>query len=378
MPPSGRDRFCAGDLKLMDGASRGGIEELRASADAIAKIAKKISGLQLGDKQVLRSSPAQPPREIFLQLLGHELDWRLQEGDAAVQELLQLGFIDPVTSASAGKRFETLSIRAFLRFIPLSPWMSTPKILPLSDTSTNWLHKSARKWAKTFADSAARCLSSTCAHVLADVTTCAADSGASRRFCAYNHKRPLDPVSPEDFKHACERMRALKDCVLRQRVMSSGAVIMEHVSVHTLARQRQQDLAEFAGAKERNGQGVSADEVCEMLPSTRTLVFFQAVTLKFVASTLCHFFALQLFKARGERASFVMALEELKEAEQNGCRFFLDAYIIFSCTVIGFTFLLTPPSPPFPPSPPSVCCCVTTVCKACAFTQTFGRRTPPS
>ena len=42
----------AGDLKLMDGASRGGIEELRASADAIAKIAKKISSLQLGDKQV--------------------------------------------------------------------------------------------------------------------------------------------------------------------------------------------------------------------------------------------------------------------------------------------------------------------------------------
>ena len=36
----------------MDGASRGGIEQLRASADAIAKIAKKISSLQLGDKQV--------------------------------------------------------------------------------------------------------------------------------------------------------------------------------------------------------------------------------------------------------------------------------------------------------------------------------------
>ena len=35
----------------MDGASRGGIEELKASADSIAKIAKKISGLKLGDKQ---------------------------------------------------------------------------------------------------------------------------------------------------------------------------------------------------------------------------------------------------------------------------------------------------------------------------------------
>ena len=68
-------------------------------------------------------------------------------------------------------------------------------------------------------------------------------------------------------------MRELKDGVLRQRVMSSGAVIMEHVSVHTLARQRQQDLAVFAGAKERNGQGVSADEVCEMPPSTRSFIF---------------------------------------------------------------------------------------------------------
>jgi hypothetical protein len=67
-------------------------------------------------------------------------------------------------------------------------------------------------------------------------------------------------VSPEDFKRACERLSELKDCVLRQRTMSSGAVIMEHVSVPH-ARQRQKELAEFAGAKERGGQGVSADEV---------------------------------------------------------------------------------------------------------------------
>jgi hypothetical protein len=40
-------------LKLVDGASKGGIEELKASADSIAKIAKKISALSLGDKQVV-------------------------------------------------------------------------------------------------------------------------------------------------------------------------------------------------------------------------------------------------------------------------------------------------------------------------------------
>ena len=81
------------------------------------------------------------------------------------------------------------------------------------------------------------------------------------RFCAYNHKRPLDPVSPDDFKRACERMSQLKDGMLRQRTMSCGAVIIEHVSVHAQARQRQKDLAEFAGAKERKGQGASAEEV---------------------------------------------------------------------------------------------------------------------
>jgi hypothetical protein len=43
--------------------------------------------------------------------------------------------------------------------------------------------------------------------------------------------------------------------------MSSGAVILEHVSVQAEARQRLQQLAAFAGAKERKGQGVSADEV---------------------------------------------------------------------------------------------------------------------
>ena len=43
--------------------------------------------------------------------------------------------------------------------------------------------------------------------------------------------------------------------------MSSGAVIVEHASVHTQARQRQRDLADFAGAQERRGLGVSADEV---------------------------------------------------------------------------------------------------------------------
>ena len=36
-------------------------------------------------------------------------------------ELLQLGFIDPVTSASAGKRFETLSARTFSHFNPRPP-----------------------------------------------------------------------------------------------------------------------------------------------------------------------------------------------------------------------------------------------------------------
>lgn len=199
-----------GDLKLVNGASRGGIEELKASADSIAKIAKKISGLKLGDKQ---------------------------EGDAAVQELLQLGFIDPVTSASAGKQyFDKMALQ-------ISEQMSEDVrrlggALPLIDL-----------------------------------------------FCAYNHKRPLDPVSPDDFKRACERMSQLKDGMLRQRTMSSGAVIIEHVSVHAQARQRQKDLAEFAGAKERKGQGASAEE---------------------------------LFKARGERSSFVLALEELKEAEQQG------------------------------------------------------------
>jgi len=80
-------------------------------------------------------------------------------------------------------------------------------------------------------------------------------------------------------------MHELKDCALRQRTMSSGAVIVEHCSVHAQARQRQRQLAEFAGAKERRGMGVSADEVC---------------------------------KARGERSSFVLALEELKEAELKG------------------------------------------------------------
>ena len=90
-------------------------------------------------------------------------------------------------------------------------------------------------------------------------------------------------------------MHELKDCALRQRAcarsfvtsaavarvcvlhiallrvcvayrtcagtMSSGAVIVEHCSVHAQARQRQRQLAEFAGAKERRGRGVSADEV---------------------------------------------------------------------------------------------------------------------
>ena len=40
-----------------------------------------------------------------------------QEGDAAVQELLQLGFIDPVTSASAGKRY-TRIVNASTRLAP--------------------------------------------------------------------------------------------------------------------------------------------------------------------------------------------------------------------------------------------------------------------
>ncbi len=68
-------------------------------------------------------------------------------------------------------------------------------------------------------------------------------------------------MSPDDFKRACERMSQLKDCMLRPRTMSSGAVIIEHVSVRAQTRQRQKDLAEFAGAKERKGQGASAEEV---------------------------------------------------------------------------------------------------------------------
>ena len=40
-----------------------------------------------------------------------------QEGDSAVQELLQLGFIDPVTSASAGKRY-ALIVDAWARLAP--------------------------------------------------------------------------------------------------------------------------------------------------------------------------------------------------------------------------------------------------------------------
>jgi hypothetical protein len=42
-----------GELKLVNCAAKGGIEELRASADAIAKIAKKISSLNLGEKHVM-------------------------------------------------------------------------------------------------------------------------------------------------------------------------------------------------------------------------------------------------------------------------------------------------------------------------------------
>ncbi len=80
-------------------------------------------------------------------------------------------------------------------------------------------------------------------------------------------------MSPEDFKRACERMCELKDGVLRLRQMSSGAVIVEHVSIHTLARQRQKGLADFAGAKERNGQGVSADEVTKMLLRVACITF---------------------------------------------------------------------------------------------------------
>jgi hypothetical protein len=57
--------------------------------------------------------------------------------------------------------------------------------------------------------------------------------------------------------------------------MSSGAVIVEHISVHTQARQRQKDLADFAGANERKGQGVSADEVCDIYRSLRSAFLFE-------------------------------------------------------------------------------------------------------
>ena len=118
-------------------------------------------------------------------------------------------------------------------------------------------------------------------YVFSTMTVTACD--ATVRFCAYNHKRPLDPVSPEDFKRACERMSELKDCVLRQRTMSSGAVIMEHVSVYAQARQRQMALAEFAGAKERKGQGVSADEVRE----TRYVCALRCIRCCFPSSAIC-------------------------------------------------------------------------------------------
>ncbi len=135
-----------GDLKLVDGASRGGIEELRASADSIAKIAKKISGLQLGDRQVLCC--VNRPTTSVSKNLFHSIF--LQEGDSTVQELLQLGFIDPVTSASAGKRC-------------VSKQPSQPSACDvLLDISKNWLCKSARKWAKKCASSEALYRSLTC------------------------------------------------------------------------------------------------------------------------------------------------------------------------------------------------------------------------
>ena len=136
----------AGDLKLVDGASRGGIEELRASADSIAKIAKKISGLQLGDRQVpccLKRVTTTVSENLFHSMF-------LQEGDSTVQELLQLGFIDPVTSASAGKRCASKQ-----------PSQPSACDVPL-DISKNWLCKSARKWAKKCASSEALYRSSTC------------------------------------------------------------------------------------------------------------------------------------------------------------------------------------------------------------------------
>ncbi len=57
-------------------------------------------------------------------------------------------------------------------------------------------------------------------YVFSTITVAACD--ATVRFFAYNHKQPLDPVSPKGFVRACERMGELKDCVLRQRTMSSG------------------------------------------------------------------------------------------------------------------------------------------------------------
>ena len=137
----------AGDLKLVDGASRGGIEELRARADSIAKIAKKISGLQLGDRQVpcfVKRAATSVSETLFHSIF-------LQEGDSTVQKLLQLGFIDPVTSASAGKRCASKQ-----------PSQPSACDVPL-DISKNWLCKSARKWAKKCASSEALYLSLTCA-----------------------------------------------------------------------------------------------------------------------------------------------------------------------------------------------------------------------
>ncbi len=74
---------------------------------------------------------------------------------------------------------------------------------------------------------------------------------------------------------------------------------------------------------------------------------------------------MQLFKARGERSSFVLALEELKEAEQQGYW-----HVISTVCVSRPLSIVLANAPPFF----SASCCVTTACKACAFTPMFGRR----
>jgi hypothetical protein len=59
----------------------------------------------------------------------------------------------------------------------------------------------------------------------------------------------------------------------------------------------------------------------------------------------------QLFKARGERSSFVLALEELKEAEQNGYLRYFHANCIRPFSLEFSVCLLSTATQRFFPSP---------------------------